>query len=131
VAGPLAIGALSGLDHVQVGAPPGSEADVRRFYGDLLGLSEAPKPPVLAARGGVWFTVGAQGLHVGVDSGHVAPARAHPALAAADDETLDVLAARLRDAGYPVEWDDAIPGVRRFYTRDPFGNRLELVARAG
>jgi hypothetical protein len=27
-----------------------------------------------------------------------------------------------------VQWDDAIPGTRRFYTADPWGNRIELVA---
>jgi hypothetical protein len=26
-----------------------------------------------------------------------------------------------------VQWDDAIPGTRRFYTTDPWGNRIELV----
>jgi hypothetical protein len=26
-----------------------------------------------------------------------------------------------------VQWDDAVPGIRRFYARDPFGNRLEFV----
>jgi hypothetical protein len=30
-----------------------------------------------------------------------------------------------------VAWDDAIPGVRRLCTRDPFGNRVELLAPAG
>ena len=57
---------LLGIDHVQVAAPAGSEDDARRFYGELLGLPEVPKPPVLQARGGVWFACGAHQLHVGV-----------------------------------------------------------------
>jgi hypothetical protein len=28
------------LDHVQIAAPKGCETDARRFFGDLLGLSE-------------------------------------------------------------------------------------------
>jgi catechol 2,3-dioxygenase-like lactoylglutathione lyase family enzyme len=28
-----------------------------------------------------------------------------------------------------VEKDDAVPGVRRFYASDPFGNRLEFLQR--
>jgi predicted enzyme related to lactoylglutathione lyase len=53
------------------------------------------------------------------------PARkAHPALACDD---LDALAARLREAGAPVRWDESIPGTRRFYTEDPWGNRLEVL----
>jgi hypothetical protein len=27
-----------------------------------------------------------------------------------------------------VDWDGSLPGVRRFYTADPWGNRIELVA---
>jgi len=52
--------------------------------------------------------------------------RAHPALRVGD---LDMLAVRLAAAGCVVEWDDRWPGVRRFYTSDPFGNRLELNTR--
>ena len=119
--------AIVGLDHVQLAAPPGREAEARAFYGTLLGLPEIAKPPVLAARGGVWFACGGDGqqLHVGVER-EFAPARkAHPALLVDD---LDALATRLREAAYEVSWDDAIPGVRRCYVADPFGNRLELVA---
>jgi catechol 2,3-dioxygenase-like lactoylglutathione lyase family enzyme len=104
------------LDHVQLAAPPGCEAEARRFFGDLLGLREVEKPPSLAARGGVWF----EHLHVGVEEDFRPARKAHPAFAVAD---LDALAARLGD----VEWDDALPGVRRFYARDPWGNRLEFL----
>jgi catechol 2,3-dioxygenase-like lactoylglutathione lyase family enzyme len=111
---------------VQVAAPPGCEAEARRFYGELLGMSEIEKPAPLAARGGAWFACGAQQLHVGVERDFAGGARkAHPALAADD---LDALAARLRDAGARVDWDDELPGVRRFYTADPWGNRIELLS---
>jgi hypothetical protein len=70
----------------------------------------------------VWFAVGAQQLHVGVEEAFAPARKAHPALRADD---LDVLARRLREAGHDVRWDDAVPG--RFFTDDPFGNRLELV----
>jgi catechol 2,3-dioxygenase-like lactoylglutathione lyase family enzyme len=119
---------IAGLDHVQVAAPPGCEDDARRFYGGLLGLAEIAKPPALAARGGAWFGLGAQQLHVGVER-EFAPARkAHPALRVADEEALRALATRLAESGAPVVWDDELPGVPRFYTEDPFGNRLELLS---
>jgi catechol 2,3-dioxygenase-like lactoylglutathione lyase family enzyme len=111
---------ISGLDHVQVAAPPGCEAEARAFYGALLGLTEVPKPTSLAARGGVWFGV----LHVGVSPDFVPARKAHPALRVAD---LDALAARLVEAGVEVRWDEVIPGVARFYADDPWGNRLEFV----
>jgi hypothetical protein len=38
------------LDHVQVAAPPGCEADARRLYGELLGLVELVKPAALEPR---------------------------------------------------------------------------------
>ena len=47
-----------GLDHIQLAMPKGDEDLGRRFYGELLGLSEIAKPADLAARGGVWFQCG-------------------------------------------------------------------------
>ena len=120
---------LAGLDHVQVAAPPGCEAAARRFYGELLGLDEVAKPDSLAAAGGVWFACGAQGLHVGIAEDFAPATKAHPALRVTDTAALDELAERLRVAGAPVEPDDRVPGHRRFYTRDPWGNRVELLAR--
>ena len=118
------------LDHVQVAAPAGCEARARWFYGELLGLDEVEKPPPLARRGGVWFALasGAQ-LHVGVADGFVAAVKAHPGLRLPDARALEALAARLEGAGFGVIWDHELPGVRRFFTADPFGNRLELLAR--
>jgi catechol 2,3-dioxygenase-like lactoylglutathione lyase family enzyme len=117
---------IVGLDHVQVAAPPGCEAEARAFYGRLLGLPELDKPPALAARGGAWFACGAQQLHVGVDQGFTPAGKAHPALVAVD---LAAVAERLTGAGAAVHWDEEIPGVARFYTEDPWGNRLEVVAQ--
>jgi hypothetical protein len=45
---------IVGLDHVQVAAPPGNEADARRFFGELLGLPELDKPASLQRRSGVY-----------------------------------------------------------------------------
>ena len=119
--------AVEGLDHVQLAAPPGCEADARRFFGDLLGLDELEKPEPLRARGGAWFRVGAQQLHVGVAEPFAPARKAHPALRVRPD-ALDDLAGRLTAAGVEVRWDDALPGARRFYANDPWGNRLEFLA---
>ena len=118
-----------GLDHVQVAAPAGSEADARRFYGELLGLAELPKPETLRARGGVWFACGDRQLHVGIAEPFAPATKAHPALLVRLAD-LDRLAERLEAGGCKVQWDDAIPGTRRFYTADPWGNRIELVGTA-
>jgi catechol 2,3-dioxygenase-like lactoylglutathione lyase family enzyme len=117
-----------GLDHVQLAAPPGCEQEARAFFGRLLGLSEIEKPEPLRARGGVWFAVGEQQLHVGVDEGFTPALKAHPALRVGGGHDLAVLAERLVEAGASVHWDDALVGVQRFYTEDPWGNRIEIVA---
>jgi catechol 2,3-dioxygenase-like lactoylglutathione lyase family enzyme len=118
---------IKGLDHVQLAAPPGCEPAARRFFGDLLGLAEIEKPEPLRARGGAWFALGNQQLHIGVEEEFAPALKAHPALRVAAGE-LDALAERLSAAGSPVSWDDALAGVRRFYTADPWGNRIELLA---
>lgn len=115
---------IRGYDHVQVAIPSGSEAGARAFYGSLLGMTEVPKPDALAARGGCWFTSGAAVLHLGVEEPFHPARKAHPAFLVDD---LDALAGVLAAAGHDcVHTDGEIPGVRRFHTNDPFGNRLEF-----
>ncbi len=82
-----------------------------------------PKPEALAARGGCWFRAGSQELHVGVEESFAPAEKAHPSLVVDD---LDALRARLEGVGIAVRDDDEIPGLRRFYAADPFGNRLEF-----
>jgi hypothetical protein len=89
----------------------------------VLGLPEIEKPEPLKARGGVWFEVGPHQLHIGVQPDFQPATKAHPAFRVDD---LDALAERLITAGAAVTYDDAIPG--RFYTEDPWGNRLELLS---
>ncbi len=115
---------ISGLDHVQLSMPPGGEDAARTFYGTLLGLAEVPKPPALAVRGGCWFVGSAVAIHLGVDADFRPARKAHLALIVDD---LEALRAALDAAGANTVDDDAPFGVRRFYSFDPFGNRLELV----
>jgi catechol 2,3-dioxygenase-like lactoylglutathione lyase family enzyme len=119
---------MTRLHHVQVACPEGGEDEVRRFYGDLLGLTEVAKPPELAARGGVWFRGEGYELHVGVESPFAPARKAHPAFLVDD---LDGLAARLAAAGSDVTWDSNFIGYRRFHTFDAHGNRVELMAGEG
>ena len=114
---------ITGIDHVQVAAPAGCEAEARAFYGALLGLEELPKPELLAACGGCWFRAGAQELHIGVEAPFTPARKAHPGFVVAD---LAALAERLAGEGIAVAWDEAIPGTERFHAADPFGNRLEF-----
>jgi catechol 2,3-dioxygenase-like lactoylglutathione lyase family enzyme len=117
------------LDHVQIAAPPGCEPAARHFFGDLLGLVELPKPAPLSARGGCWFALGDHQLHIGIDPDFTPARKAHVALRV-DPAELDDLAARLSAAGALITWDTALPNERRFYSADPWGNRIEFLAEA-
>jgi catechol 2,3-dioxygenase-like lactoylglutathione lyase family enzyme len=116
---------IVGIDHVQVLMPTGGDRDARRFYGELLGLREVPKPPEVSPRGGCWFVgVGGTAIHVGVDQRFLPAGKAHPALIVVD---LDATRRALVAGGARVVEDESGLPVRRCYTHDPFGNRIELV----
>jgi len=115
------------LDHIQLAMPPGKEDQARRFFIDLLGMAEEAKPSPLDTRGGCWFRRDAVRLHVGVEADFAPQRKAHPAFTVED---LAGLATRLAEADFPVKWDNALRDRQRFYTTDPFGNRLEFL-RAG
>jgi len=114
---------LTGIDHVQIAAPDGCEAQARRFFGELLGLAEMEKPEALRGRGGCWFRVGDRQLHIGVEKDFRPAKKAHPAFAVRD---IDACFARLRGAGVACTWDEERGDMKRFYAEDPWGNRLEF-----
>ncbi len=90
------------LDHVQLAMPAGREDEARRFYAEMLGIPEVPKPPHLAVRGGCWFESGALKVHLGVEQEFVAARKAHPAFVV---DGLRELVARLERGGYRVSAD--------------------------
>jgi len=120
--------ALGSVHHVQLAIPPGSEDECRRFWGELLGMTELEKPAVLAARGGCWFRSGALEVHLGVEVDFRPARKAHPGILVGD---LAALAERFRAAGTDVTPDADFPGYERFYAVDPFGNRLEFLQPRG
>jgi catechol 2,3-dioxygenase-like lactoylglutathione lyase family enzyme len=112
------------IDHVQLAMPAGKEDEARRFYRDLLGIPEQPKPPNLAKRGGCWFERGALKIHLGVEKDFRPARKAHPALLV---DGLPALKRALADAGCRLVDDEPLEGYDRIYVDDPFGNRIELM----
>ena len=90
---------FAAIDHVQLAMPPAEEQKARAFYAGLLGMTELPKPPELAKRGGCWFGSGNVQLHLGVEPDFRPAKKAHPALRCRDYATL---LQRLREAGIEV-----------------------------
>ena len=121
---------ILGLHHVQINVPQARSGEARRFFEEVLGLREMPRPESLsnAGRSGVWYQCGDNEFHVFfAPDGEFQEDRSsrHPAFLVDD---LSDLRTRLASAG--VELEEAIPinGRERFFCRDPFGHRFEFLA---
>jgi predicted enzyme related to lactoylglutathione lyase len=115
------------LQHANVVIPPGSTGEVAAFYEHALGLRRIPKPDQLDPRG-AWFDVdGYAQVHLSERAGERHP-DSHFALVVDDlAATLERLAAH----GAPWTEQEDVFGGRRGFTRDPAGNRIELLERTG
>ncbi len=114
------------LHHVNISVPTDQVAEARAFYCDLLGLRAIPKPESLLAKGGFWLELAGQEIHVSIEDGvDRYKTKAHIAFQVAD---ITAWRSRLETAGFTLLEGTVIPGYARFETRDPFGNRLELIA---
>lgn len=126
---------IVGLDHVTIQIDEGGKAlrDALHFYVELLGLEPLAR---LAnsdnGRPGTWLRCGpAQQLHIITGAGATVEnrvSRRHPAFRVSD---LEGLRKRLVAARVEIIAGNRFPGQERFFVRDPFGNRLEFVERAG
>ena len=119
---------MSRLHHVNVVVPPGRTAAVVPFYAEVLGMTRIRKPEQGVQPEGAWFDIspGVQ-LHVSERAGdrHADP---HFGLVVDD---FDAVRERLAAAGAPWTDQPEIFGGRRGFTRDPDGNRVELLEQAG
>ena len=112
---------IVGVHHVAIQV---NDVDAARaFYGGVLGLEELERPDLPG--GGAWFRVGLHELHIGVEDGHVAPARQHFALQVGD---LDAAVAAIEAQGVSVRKTGlTFPGAgHQAFLRDPSGNLIEL-----
>ncbi|SRR5258706_9188688 len=114
------------IDHVQINVTDLPRA--RRFYGDLLGLIETPRPESFDFAG-CWYRIGDVDLHLVVRPAEQPSAR-HFCLWVAD---VHAAAKKYAAAGFPVAWDlkYKIRGVDRFFVFDPDQNRIEIQGSDG
>ena len=111
------------LSHVNISMPSGGEDAARSFYAGLLGLEEIPKPEPLRSRGGVWFDAGGLDIHLSIEGPRAgADSQRHFGI---EYTEVDGLRAQLRAAGVATDSGRPAPW-KRFFVRDPFGNRIEI-----
>jgi catechol 2,3-dioxygenase-like lactoylglutathione lyase family enzyme len=111
------------IDHVQIAAPKALEAETLRFYRDILGLTEIPKPAELQGRGGAWFQTGNLQMHIGIDPDGGPKSKRHVCFLVTD---LPKAKAQIQAAGITIEEESVAEGLSRFFIRDPAGNRIEI-----
>jgi catechol 2,3-dioxygenase-like lactoylglutathione lyase family enzyme len=95
----------------------------RRFYRDVLGLKEIPKPRTFDFVV-LWFELGDQTLHFLLKDKPDTISPRHFAL-----KVLDAGAARryFREHDVAIQETVPIPGADRFFIGDPDGNRIEII----
>ncbi|MGH8245356.1 MAG: VOC family protein [Gammaproteobacteria bacterium] len=117
------------VDHIQLAMPAGEEERARKFYADVLGMREIPKPPELAKHGGLWLQAGDVQLHLGIQADFHPARKAHPGFIIDD---LEAFIARILESGHAVDSSQpALDGYKRAHVFDPFGNRIELMEKLG
>lgn len=111
---------VRGLLHVNV-----EVTDLARalaFY-RVLGVEEVPRQGA-PGRPGAWLRLPDGGeLHLSIGPARL-PSRAHFAVLVED---LEAARATFEMIGAPLERERDLPGQTRFFTRDPHGNRIEVV----
>jgi catechol 2,3-dioxygenase-like lactoylglutathione lyase family enzyme len=116
------------IHHVNVVVAPGCTESVLGFYVDVLRLRQVPKPTEGVAASGAWFDIDDRTqVHVSERDGSAHP-QSHFGLVVDD---FDAVLARLDAAGASWEAQADLFGGRRGFTRDPAGNRIELLENAG
>ena len=113
------------FNHIQICIPKGKEEEARRFYTNVIGLKEIPKPAALIPNGGLWYQVADIQLHIGTEN-EVNKSKRHPAF---EVSNLQMAREHLEMHMIPIKEETPIPGQNRFSFMDPFGNRIELLEK--
>jgi len=115
------------VHHVNVVIPAGEAAAVSAFYESVFGFAPTAKLPGTGP-GGAWLQIDAvTQLHLSERDGPPSP-DAHTAFVVDD---FDAVRSAVAGAGAPWQDGDDIFGGQRGFTRDPAGNRIEILERTG
>jgi catechol 2,3-dioxygenase-like lactoylglutathione lyase family enzyme len=114
------------IDHVQVNVT--DLAAARKFYEQVLGMTETPRPESFDFAG-CWYRIGEVDLHLVVREAEQTSQR-HFCLWVTD---VHAASKEIEARGHAVKWDTKykIRGVDRFFVFDPAGNRIEIQGSDG
>lgn len=115
---------ITNIDHLQIAIPKDSEFEAKKFYCEILGLKEIPKPEALAKRRGFWLANENFSLHVGVEENFKPSKKSYIAFLVRD---LNEAKEALLSKKIKVKEDFTYEKINRFYIFDTFGNRLEFI----
>jgi catechol 2,3-dioxygenase-like lactoylglutathione lyase family enzyme len=124
---------ITELNHVQLTVPSAAEQAAKYFYRTVLGLQEIPKPAgprSPRSKSGAWYRCGNVELHLSVEDlpANNRASRRHVCFMVTNMAAAE---ATMREAAIEIIPDNQpIEGWRRFYVRDPGGNRIEIAERS-
>lgn len=123
---PLNTPKFFGLDHITIEVNNLNKA--LHFYKKILGLDEVRTPEEVKSKGIRWlsFTEN-QALHLIEISDMREPSSAHMALIVDDIESWKKYLTKHHIEMQPPKFD--IYNAKRFFIKDPFGNRIEFLKR--
>jgi len=117
---------VDSLNHIAINIT--DLARSKKFYAELLGLEEIERPESFKFPG-AWYRIGTFVLHLVGRKERDPELTSHFCLLVDD---VHGAAKALQAAGFEIKWETLkIPGVDRFFTRDPDGNRIELQGSDG
>ncbi|MEI6232609.1 MAG: VOC family protein [Planctomycetota bacterium] len=112
---------IYGIDHVAVTIT--DEARAKEFYGTFLGLEEVTRPASFDFPG-AWYRAGDMMIHLVGKPEADAISNRHFCFKVPDCRAV---LAYCENAGLELKRENhKIPGIMRFFIRDPDGNRLEF-----
>ena len=117
---------ITHVHHIQIFVSSEVEQETKRFYSEVLGLQEIPKPEQFHKNEGAWYQHGPNQLHLSLLR-HPEDNRGsqrHVCYRVADLGHAETI---MREAGVEIIADDRpFDHWRRFYARDPGGNYIEI-----
>ena len=115
---------IHGFDHIAIEVIDIEEA--LNFYTIILGLEEIPTPQEVKEKGIRWLSLpGSQAIHLVASKESRAPGTAHLAITVEEIETWEAYLNDHNVETYPPKFD--LYKAKRFFVKDPSGNRIEFL----